>query len=99
VHINAYVIVLGAILAHPSEGNLDHLVYFANINLSQAEHKYTTIKREGSEMVYDLKMFRPYLLGSQFKLFIDHSDLKYLLNKLVLEGRFSFGYCCFIIFF
>jgi hypothetical protein len=38
-------------------------------------------------MVYALQMFRHYLLGKHFKMFIDHSALKYLVNKPVLGGR------------
>jgi hypothetical protein len=37
-------------------------------------------------MIYALHKFRHYLLGSHFKLFTDHSALKYLVNKPVLEG-------------
>jgi hypothetical protein len=36
-------------------------------------------------MVYTLQKFRNYLLGSHFKFFTDHSVLKYLLNKPILE--------------
>ena len=38
-------------------------------------------------MVYALQKFRHYLLGSHFKMFTDHSSLKYLVNKLVLGGN------------
>jgi hypothetical protein len=38
-------------------------------------------------MIYVLQKFRNYLLGSHFKFFTDDSTLKYLVNKLVLEGR------------
>lgn len=38
-------------------------------------------------MVYALQKFRHYLLGSHFKMFSDHSALKYLVNKLVLGGK------------
>jgi hypothetical protein len=38
-------------------------------------------------MVYALQKFRHYLLGKHFKMFIDHSSLKYLVNKPVLGGR------------
>jgi hypothetical protein len=86
VHIDASGIALGEILAQPGEGNLDHPIYFSSRKLSQAEHNYTTTKREGLEMVYALQKFRNYLPRSHFKFFIDHSALKYLVNKHVLEG-------------
>jgi hypothetical protein len=44
-------------------------------------------KREGLAMIYALQKFRHYWLGSHFKFFTDHSSLKYLVKKLVLEGR------------
>ena len=38
-------------------------------------------------MIYALQKFRHYFLGSHFNFFTNHSALKYLVNKLVLEGR------------
>ena len=48
---------------------------------------YTTKEREGLVMVYALQNFRIYLLGGHFNIFIDHSALKYLVNKPVLGGN------------
>jgi hypothetical protein len=47
---------------------------------------YTTNEREGLAMVYALQNFRHYLLGGHFKMFTDHSALKYLVNKPLLGG-------------
>jgi len=87
VHIYASRISLGVILAQDGEGNLDYPIYFISRNLSQANRNYITNEREGLEMVYSLQKFRHYCLGGHFKFFIDHSTLKYLDNKFVLEGR------------
>jgi hypothetical protein len=38
-------------------------------------------------MVYALQKFRHYLLGKHFKMFTDHSTLKYLVKKPMLGGR------------
>ena len=38
-------------------------------------------------MVYALQNFRHYLLGAPFKMFTDHSTLKYLVMKPMLGGR------------
>jgi hypothetical protein len=38
-------------------------------------------------MVYALQKFRNYFLGGHFKFFTNHSTLKYLVNKTLLEGR------------
>jgi len=37
-------------------------------------------------MVYVLQEFIHYLLGVYFKMYMDHSALKYLVNKTVLKG-------------
>ena len=37
-------------------------------------------------MVYALHNFKHYLLGTHFKMFTDHSALKYLINKPLLGG-------------
>jgi hypothetical protein len=64
---------------------LDHPIHFSSPKLSQVESNYTTTEREGLDMMYALQKFRNYLLGSHFKFFTDHSILKYLLNKPILE--------------
>jgi hypothetical protein len=87
VHVDASAIALGAILAQPGTGDLDHPIVFASRKLSDSEQNYNTTEREGLAMVYALQKFRHYLLGKHFKMFIDHSTLKYLVNKPVLGGR------------
>jgi hypothetical protein len=87
VHIDAFGVALGVILVQLGEGNIKNSIYLSNRKLSHAKHNYTTIEREGFFMVHALQKFRHYLLGGHFKFFTDHSALKYLVNKLVLEGR------------
>jgi hypothetical protein len=82
VHVDA----LGVILVQPGVGDLDHPIAFARRNLPDSKHNYNTTKREGLAMVYALQKFRHYLLGKHFKMFTDHSALKYLVNKPVLVG-------------
>jgi hypothetical protein len=87
VHVDASGIALGAILAQPENGNMDHPICFSSKKISQVEHNYTTTEGEGFAMIYSLQKFRHYMLGSHFKFFTDHFVLKYLVNKPVLEGR------------
>jgi hypothetical protein len=87
VHVDASSIALGAVLAQPREGDIDHPLAFANRNLSIAEINYTTTEREGLAMVYVMQTFCHYLLGGHFKMFTDHSALKYLINKPVSGGQ------------
>jgi hypothetical protein len=86
VHVDASAVALGSILVQPRVGDLDHLIAFAGRKLSESKKNYNTTEREGLAMVYALQKFRHYLLGKHFKMFTDHSALKYLVNKLVLEG-------------
>jgi hypothetical protein len=84
VHVDAYSISLGVVLAQPGAGDIDHPLAFASAKLSTAEVNYTTTEREGLAMVYALQNFRRYLLGGHFNMFTDHSALKYIVNKPVL---------------
>jgi hypothetical protein len=87
VHVDASTITLGAILVQPGAGELDHPIDFESRKLSKYEHNYNTTEREGLAMVYALHKFKHYLLGKHFKIFTDHSSLKYLVNKPMLGGR------------
>jgi hypothetical protein len=78
---------IGHILSQPGEGDIDHPISFESRKLSITEKNYTTTEQEGLAMVYALQKFRHYLLGSHFKMYTDHSSLKYLVNKPVLGGR------------
>ena len=87
VHVDASGIALGIDLTQPREGGIDHPIAYSSKKLSITEKNYTTTEREGLSMVYALQKFRHYLLGASFKMFTDHSTLKYLVNKPVLGER------------
>jgi hypothetical protein len=92
VLVDASSIALGTVLAQPGEGDIDHPLAFASRKLSTTEVNYTTTEREGLAMVYMLQKFHHYLLGGHFKMFTDHSALKYLVNKPV---EYADGFCSF----
>ena len=71
---------------------MDHPIASTSKRLSKVEKNYYTTEREGLAMVYALQKFRHYLLGEHFKMYTDHSALKYLVNKPVLGGE-SVGGC------
>jgi hypothetical protein len=87
VHVDASSIALGEVLAQPRAGDIDHSLSFSSRKLSTTKINYTTTEREGLAMVYALQTSCHYLLGGHFKMFTDHSTLKYLVNKPVLGGR------------
>ena len=95
VHADASSIALGEVLSQPRERDIHHPMTFASRKLSIVEKNYTTTEREGLAMVYTLHKFKHYLLGSHFKMYTDHSTLKYLVNKPVLGGKYADGCCCF----
>ena len=65
VHIDASNFAIGCILAQPYEGNMDLPVSYASSRqLNSAEKNYTTTKREGLTMIYDVKKFLHYLLAN-----------------------------------
>jgi hypothetical protein len=95
VHVDAPSIALGFMLAQPGIGDIDHPLAFSSRKLSTIDINYTTIEREGLSMVYVLQKLCHYLLGGNFKMFTDHSTLKYLVNKPVLGGRICRWLCYF----
>jgi hypothetical protein len=87
VHVYALAIALGAILAYLGARELYHPIAFARRKLLESERNYNTTEREGLAIVYALQKFWNYILGKHSKIFIDHSSLKYLVNKPMLGGR------------
>ena len=72
-------LAVGAVLGQRVEGK-PYVVYYARKTLNEAQRNYTTTKKE-LLTVYALDKFRAYLIGAEIIIFIDHSDLKYLLTK------------------
>jgi hypothetical protein len=86
IHMDKSFVDLGEILAHSGEGDIDHPIEFERRKLSNSKHNYTMTKCEGLAMVYVLHKFKHYFLGLHFMMYIFHSALIYLVNKLVLWG-------------
>lgn len=94
VHVDSTCIAPGAISTQEGEGEIDHLIAFTNRKLSKAEKNHSTTECEGLAMVFALQKFGHYLLGGHFKMYTNHSALKYLVNKNALGGRYADGYYC-----
>jgi hypothetical protein len=52
VHVDASTIALGAILAQPRVGDLDHPITFTSRKLSDSEHNYNMTEREGLAILF-----------------------------------------------
>jgi hypothetical protein len=93
--MDASSIALGAVPSQPVEGYLDHPIAFSSKKLSTTEHNYTTMELEGLAMVYALQNFKHYILGSNFNMYMDHSVLRYLVNKPVFGGTICIWFLLF----
>ena len=56
-------------------------ICYASKTLIEAQINYSTTEKELMAVVYALKKFRPYILGSKIIIYTDHAALKYLLSK------------------
>jgi len=83
------------VLAQEGEGDIDHPMDFPSRKLSTVEKNYIIAEREGLAMVYSVQKYRNYLLGGHFRMYTDHSALKYLVNKPMLGGGSVAGHYYF----
>ena len=63
------------------KGKVFHAIYYASKVLNDAQLNYATTEKEMLAIVYALEKFKSYLVGSKVIVYIDHSTIKYLLNK------------------
>ena len=78
LHTDASGTGMGAVLSQLDEAGVEHPVYYASKTLSPSERNYSTTVRECLAVKWSCHLFRPYLLGRPFKLYTDHSALKWL---------------------
>ena len=77
---------MGGVLGQ-KEGQVFYAIYFINKNLTLAELNYTVTKKEFLVVVYSINKFRPYIIGYEVFVHMDHSAIRFLMNKLVTNGR------------
>ena len=64
-------------------------VAYASRSLKGAERKYSLTDLEALAVVWAVKTFNLYIMGTHFTIITDHNVLKALTNKSVLEGRLA----------
>ena len=64
-----------------------HVIYYASKTLFDAQLNYTTTEKELLAVVFALKKFCSYLLGSKVLVYSDHAALKHLLSKKDTKPR------------
>jgi hypothetical protein len=68
---------LGAVLSQEFDRK-EFPICYASKTLNTAQRHYSTTEKEALAVIWAIKLFRPYLLGRHFKVFTDHSALKWL---------------------
>jgi hypothetical protein len=66
VHIDASLLVVGAMLVHNLIGKHDQPIVYASKLINNVERNYNTIECEALTMVFALHKFKHYLLGNNF---------------------------------
>ena len=78
--------VMGAILGQRDQEK-PYVIYYASKTLNEAQKNYTTTKKELFAVVFALDKIRAYLVRAPIVIFINHSTLKYSVNKKDSKAR------------
>ena len=76
---------IGAVLTETVDGE-DHVVAYASKVLSESEKRWPTYDKELWAIVWSIRHFRQYLVGSPFIVCTDHRHLKNLPKSIVIEN-------------
>nr|GEV48436.1 DNA-directed DNA polymerase [Tanacetum cinerariifolium] len=77
---------IGAVLGQRKSEHFQP-IHYASKTMTEAQIHYTTTEKEMLAVVYAFEKFQPYLVLSKSIVYIDHSALKYLLNKQDAKTR------------
>jgi len=80
----------GAVLGHHID-NKQHVIYYSSKTLNEAQLNYTTTEKEFLIVVFVLKKFHLYILGTKTTIFIDHSALQSECSKRMRRTNSSIG--------
>jgi len=78
--------VIGAVLGQHID-NKQYVIYYSSRTLNNVQMNCNTTEKESLAVVFALKKFCHYLLGSKITIFTDHSVLRYLMAKEDAKAR------------
>ena len=88
ISIDASDSSLGDVIGQ-KEGQQHYAIYFINKNLTPAELNYTVMEKEFLAVTYVINKFLHYIIGYEVLVHIDHSPIRYLMNKPITNGRIT----------
>ena len=89
VQTDASCMAIGAVLSqYDTKGN-ERPVAFCSRTLDAHEKNYTVTEKECLAVIYACKQFRAYIHGTHFKIFTNHSSLRWLSSMKEPEGRLA----------
>ena len=71
------------------DGEAPYAIYYISKNLALAEINYTITKNEFLSIVYSINKFIHYIIGYTTFVHTDHSSIKYLMNKPIMNARIT----------
>ena len=78
---------IGSLLAQDSEDGIERAIYYLSRLLNDAETRYTLIEKLCSSLFHACTNLEYYPLSREMLIVCKVDILKYLLNRLVLQGR------------
>ena len=72
---------LGAVLSQKDDENRERVIAYASVSLKPAKQKYSTTEKEDLAVIWAIRQFRHYLLGTTFEIVTDHNALRWLFTK------------------
>ena len=92
IETDASQVGLGAVLTqeYKIEGKKNFMpVSYASRSFKKVKRQYSVTNLESLAVVWAVKTFRLYVMGTRFKVVTDHNALKALIHKATLEGRLA----------
>ena len=80
--------VMGALLAqYVEESQKENAIYYISKKMVAYEEKYPTLKKTYVALIWATRKLRHYMLAFQVLLIVRMDSLKYLIEKLVQDGK------------